>query len=62
MSYSDIDYPEAQIIRAEALKWWNKTLSAEDRVMYCEAHYGIERHPATLTGREIEKIYVNSKD
>lgn len=60
MSNDSIDYPEARIIRSEALQWW-AICTPEDRVIYCEEHYGIERHPTTLTGREIERIYVNAK-
>lgn len=61
MSNDSIDYPEARIIRSEALQWW-AICTPEDRITYCEAHYGENRHPATLTGREIENIYVTSKD
>ena len=56
---SNIDNPEARIIRSEALQWW-ALCTPEDRVAYCEAHVGNERHPATLKGSEIEQIYVNS--
>lgn len=60
MSNDNIDYPEARIIRSEALKWW-AIITPEERVIYCDAHHGSERHPSTLTGREIELIYKTSK-
>lgn len=55
------NYPEARIIRSEALQWW-ALLPPEDKFIYCEAHYGVERVPSSLTGREIEKIYSTAKD
>ena len=41
---------------SEALKWW-ALLTDEERLIYCETHHGDERHPHTLTGREIEDIH-----
>ena len=52
----NIDHPETIAARAEGLRWW-KSLTDEERVIYSEAHHGVERHPATLTGREIQEIH-----
>lgn len=52
---------EARIIRSEAMKWW-ATLTPDDRKIYCKAFHGRERRPESLTGREIENMYVTSKD
>ena len=52
----NIDHSETVTVRSNALRWWN-SLDVEDRVIYSEAHHGVERHPATLTGREIEEIH-----
>ena len=60
MSNNDIDYPEARIVRSNALKWW-ATLTTEDRRIYTTEYYGEERNPMSLTGREVEKMYVESK-
>ncbi len=62
MSYEDIDYPEARLIRSEALKWWATSLAEEDRKIYAKAYYGPDCNHNTLRGREIEKIFVNARD
>lgn len=54
-------FPEARIMRSEALQWWG-LLPPEERYAYCEIHYGAERHLHSLTGREIERIYILHKD
>ena len=56
-----IDFPPARKNRSEALQWW-ATLAPEDRIIYCETHHGEERHPATLTGKEIQKIFEIAKE
>ena len=60
MSNYEIDYPTAREMRVIALQWW-ALLHPEDRVIYCEAHHGVERHPSSLTGREIQSMYLISK-
>lgn len=57
----NIDDPLARTLRSEALKWW-ALLTDEERLIYCQSHFGDERHPKTLTGREIEKILVDARD
>ena len=62
MSNTSIDYPEARIIRSEALKWWATSLAEEDRKIYAKAYFGPDCNHHALRGKEIEQIYVNAKD
>lgn len=50
-------YHTLQERRSIALRWWATELTPEQRVEYTSLHHGDERHPHTLTGREIEDIY-----
>lgn len=61
MSNDSIDYPEARLIRSEALKWWALQTDEHKRI-YVGSVLGAERLDTALTGREIEKIYVSLKD
>lgn len=58
MSNDNIDNQHARTLRSEALKWW-ALLTVEERIHYCVARYGEWRKQTSLTGREIEKIFVN---
>jgi len=45
-----------QTLRQQSIAWWNKIAHGE-RKLYMEGYFQ-GRDPKSLTGREIEKIYV----
>jgi hypothetical protein len=53
-------------MREEAIKWWNSLGSNPltrliKKGEFTTKHFGFDRIPKSLTGREIEKIYITEK-